>query len=152
MKVLKGILVDHTKKENEYAETRFYVTKEDEVAKGDIFSVWAHGRLTYFKVKKVFAKYEYLASENDGVAIEDVMPVLNKLDTKSYNVFKFVLKKTKRLTACLEERVIDGKKQRELSDTIAALKGSAKAEVKAILDDLKALEEDPEAVMDAEQD
>lgn len=152
MKVLKGILVDHTKKENECAETRFYTTKEDEVAKDDIFSVWAHGRLAYFKVKKVFAKYEYLASENGGTAIEDVIPVLSKLDTKSYNVFKFVLKKTKRLTACLEERAIDGKKKRELANTIATLKGSAKAEVKSIMDDLKALDEDPEAVMAAEED
>lgn len=148
MKVLKGILVSHTKKENADAETRFYVTQEDEVAKGDIFAVWAHGKLTYFKVKKVFAKYEYLRSENGGVELEDVPQALNRIDFKSYNILKAVAAKTKRLTAALQERIVDGKKARELADDLAGLKGEAKADAKALVDALKELEANPESALD----
>lgn len=150
MKVLKGILVNHTKKECDEAESRFYATQLDEVAKGDIFAVWAHGKLAFFKVKKVYAKYEYLSSENDGVALADLPVAMNRIDFHSYNVFKAVAAKTKRLTACLQERIVEGKKSRDLADIMATLKGEAKADVKAIVDAMKALETDPESALDEE--
>lgn len=148
MKVLKCLIVNHTKKEDYSSEVRFYVTKEDEVAKGDVFSVWAHGRLAYAKVQKVFAKYEYLKSENNGVALEDLPVAMNRVDTHSYNVFKAVAAKTKRLTACLQERLEDGKKTRAVSDALKELKGEAKADAQALIDALKALEENPESALE----
>lgn len=148
MKVLKCLIVDHTKKEDYSSEVRFYATNLDEVAKGDIFSVWAHGRLAYAKVQKVFAKYEYLKSENNGVALEDIPVAMNRIDTKSYNIFKAVAAKTKRLTACLQERLEDGKKNRALADALKELKGEAKADAQALIDALKALEENPETALE----
>lgn len=148
MKVLKCLIVNHTKKEDYSSEVRFYVTKEDEVAKGDVFSVWAHGRLAYAKVQKVFAKYEYLKSENNGVALEDLPVAMNRVDFHSYNVFKAVAAKTKRLTACLQERLEDGKKTRAVSDALKELKGEAKADAQALIDALKALEENPELALE----
>ena len=148
MKVLKCLIVNHTKKEDYSSEVRFYVTKEDEVAKGDVFSVWAHGRLAYAKVQKVFAKYEYLKSENNGVALEDLPVAMNRVDFQSYNVFKAVAAKTKRLTACLQERLEDGKKTRAVSDALKELKGEAKADAQALIDALKALEENPESALE----
>lgn len=150
MKVLKTVLVNHTKKESDDAEVRFYATQLDEVAKGDIFSVWAHGKLAYAKVKKVYARYEYLASENNGVSLEDLPQAMNQIDFKSYNIFKAVAAKTKRLTAVLQERLLDGRKEKELADAMANLKGQTKVDVKAILDDLKALEANPESALDNE--
>lgn len=150
MKVLQGVLVSHTKKENTDAETRFYKTQLDEVAKGDIFAVWAHGKLTFFKVKKVFAKYEYIKSENGGVALEDVPQTLNRIDFKSYNILKAVSAKTKRLTAALQERIIEGKASRDLAADLASLKGESKADAKALLDALKELETNPESALDNE--
>lgn len=150
MKVLKCMLVDHTKKTPEYPETRFYTTELDEVAKGDIFSVWAHGKLAYAKVVKVFAKYEYLASDNNGVAREDLLPVLGRIDFKSYNVVKKVQAKLKRLTACLQERIVDGKGEKDIAEAVKGLKGEAKAEVGAILADIDALKANPESVLDDE--
>ena len=150
MKVLKCILVDHSKKESENAEVRFYTTELDEVAKGDIFSVWAHGKLTYAKVKKVFAKYEYLASDNNGVAREDLQPVLNRVDFKSYNVLKKVAAKMKRLQACLEERIIDGKNEKTIAEAVKGLKGEAKEEVAAILKEIEAIKANPDSVLDDE--
>lgn len=148
MKVLKCLIVNHTKKEDYSSEVRFYVTKEDEVAKGDVFSVWAHGRLAYAKVQKVFAKYEYLKSENNGVALEDLPVAMNRVDFHSYSVFKAVAAKTKRLTACLQERLEDGKKTRAVSDALKELKGEAKADAQALIDALKALEENPESALE----
>lgn len=148
MKVLKCLIVDHTKKEDYSSEVRFYTTNLDEVAKGDIFSVWAHGRLAYAKVQKVFAKYEYLKSENNGVALEDIPVAMNRIDTKSYNIFKAVAAKTKRLTACLQERLEDGKKNRALADALKELKGEAKADAQALINALKALEENPETALE----
>lgn len=150
MKVLKTVLVNHTKKESDDAEVRFYATQLDEVAKGDIFSVWAHGKLAYAKVKKVYARYEYLASENNGVSLDDLPQAMNRIDFKSYNIFKAVAAKTKRLTAVLQERLLDGRKEKELADAMANLKGQTKVDVKAILDDLKALEANPESALDNE--
>lgn len=150
MKVLKTVLVNHTKKESDDAEVRFYVTQLDEVCKGDIFAVWAHGKLAYAKVKKVYARYEYLASENNGVALDDVPQAMNRIDFKSYNIFKAVAAKTKRLTAILQERLLDGRKEKELADAMAGLRGQTKIDVKAICDELKAIEADPESALDNE--
>ena len=113
-----------------------------------MFSVWAHGRLAYAKVQKVFAKYEYLKSENNGVALEDLPVAMNRVDFHSYNVFKAVAAKTKRLTACLQERLEDGKKTRAVSDALKELKGEAKADAQALIDALKALEENPELALE----
>ena len=148
MKVLKCLIVNHTKKEDLSDEVRFYVTKEDEVAKGDIFAVWAHGRLAYAKVQKVFAKYEYLKAENNGTALEDIPQAMNRIDFRSYNIFKAMAAKTKRLTACLQERLEDGKKNRSLADALKELKGEAKADAQALLDAIKSLEENPEAALE----
>lgn len=148
MLVMKGILVQHTKKENEDAEVRFYTTNVEEVLKGDIFAVWAHGKLAFFKVQKVFAKYEYLKAENGGVALEDVPMAMTRIDTKSYNVFKIVAAKTKRLTAALQERIEEGRKGRAFADALAELKGEKKAEAKALMDAIKALEENPESALE----
>lgn len=147
MKVLKCILVNHTKKEPDCPETRFYVTDIDEVAKGDIFAVWAHDKLSYAKVKKVFAKYEYLASDNNGVAREDLPIALGRIDLKRYNVFKKVQAKLNRLQACLEERIIEGKVGKNIDEAAKSLKGEAKAEVNAILAAIKQVKEDPESVL-----
>lgn len=148
MLVMKGILVQHTKKENDNAEVRFYKTELAEVAKSDIFAVWAHGKLAFFKVQKVFAKYEYLKAENGGVALEDVPMAMTRIDTKSYNLFKIVGAKTKRLTAALQERIEEGRKGRALADALTELKGEKKAEAKALLDALKVLEENPESALE----
>lgn len=150
MKVLKTILVDHTKKEPEFAEVRFYVTDLDEVTKGDIFAVWAHGRLAYAKVKKVFAKYEYLASDNDGIAREDLPWALNRIDLTSYNVFKAATAKMKRLQACLQERIVDGKAEKTIAEAMKGLKGEAKKEVEAILKDIATLEANPESALESD--
>lgn len=150
MKVLKCIMVDHTKKEPANPETRFYVTELDEVCKGDIFSVWAHGKLAYAKVKKVFAKYEYLSSDNGGVAREDLPVALNRIDFKSYNVFKKVTAKMKRLEACLQERIVDGRNEKTVAEAIKELKGEAKKEVAEILKQIEAIKADPEAVLEDE--
>lgn len=150
MKVLKTVLVNHTKKESDCAETRYYVTQLDEVAKGDIFAVWAHGKLGFAKVKKVYARYEYLASENNGVALDDLPQAMTRIDFKSYNIFKAVAAKTKRLTAALQERLLDGRKEKEMADAMSGLKGQTKIDVKAIMDDLKAIEENPELALDDE--
>lgn len=147
MKVLKCLLVDHTKKEDCSDEIRFFVTELDEVAKGDIFSVWAHGRLAYAKVKQVYAKYEYLASENNGIAREDLPVAMNRIDFKSYNIFKKMGAKMKRLEACLQERLVDGKKKQTVAEAMKGLKGEAKAEVEAILKNIANLEADPESVL-----
>ena len=148
MFVLKTVLVNHTKKEDANAEVRYYVTQEKEVAKGDIFSVWAHGRLAYAKVQKVFAKYEYLKAENNGIALEDLPVTMNRIDTRSYNVFKAVMAKTKRLTACLQERLEEGKKARTFADAFKELKGEAKADAQALMDAMKALDENPESALE----
>lgn len=147
MKVLKTILVNHTKKEPEYAETRFYVTELDDVAKGDVFSVWAHGKLTYAKVKQVMEKHEYLSTENGGTMREDLPIAMNRIDTTTYQINKKAQSELKRLNACLQERIIEGKYQAAIDATIKALTGEAKDEVKAILAKIKGIETDPCSVL-----
>lgn len=149
MKVLKGILVDHSKKTYTDAETRFYSTTVEDVQKDDVFSVWAHGRLTYFKVTQVMETYEYLPVENGGVALEDVSVALNRIDFKQYIVAKKVLEKTKRIRACLAERVKEATEQKQFAELIKnATTTESKAEIKALQDQLKALVENPESVLE----
>lgn len=149
MKILQGILVDHSKKTYADAETRFYSTTVEDVVKDDVFSVWAHGRLTYFKVQKVMETYEYLPVENGGVALEDVAVALNRIDFKQYIVSKKVLEKTKRIRACLAERVKEATEQKQFAELIkSATTTESKAEIKALQDQLKALVENPESVLE----
>ena len=148
MKIMKGILVDHSKKVNPDAETRFYKTTLDDVAVDDVFSVWAHGRLTYFKVKTVLDTFECLPAENCGTALEDVSIALNKVDFKAYNVTKAALAKTKRIKACIAERIAEGKAKKELDDLIKATTGDEKESIKALMAQLKALSDNPESALE----
>ena len=149
MKVMKGILVNHTTKTPDCAEQRFYTTTVEDVAKDDVFAVWAHGRLSFFKVKSVMETYEYLPAENGGVKLEDVSNALNRIDFKAYNVAKKVLEKTKRIRACIAERLAEAKESQQIADLIkTASTTERKAEIKALQDQLKALAENPESVLD----
>ena len=148
MKVLKTVLVNHSKNESAEAETRFYRTDLDEVANGDIFAVWAHGKLAYAKVKKVFNKYEYLKAENGGVELDDVPFALNRIDFKSYNLFKAVSAKTKRLTSALKERIEEMKEKKTLKDVLAGTTKEIRTDVDAILADIEALKANPESALE----
>lgn len=148
MKVLKGTLVDHTVKEDLGEGTRFYTTNDETIVKGDIVSVWAHGRLGYFKVKKVLETFEYLSAENNDIELEDVSLALNKVDTTSYNIHKAFLAKKKRIEACIAERVAEGAMNKMTDEAIKAVSPEKKAEIKALQDQLKALIADPKTALD----
>lgn len=148
MKVLKGILVTHTKEEPSDKEVRFYATQEDEVATGDIFSVWAHSKLAYFKVKKVYASYEYIKAENEGIELLDLPQTVGYIDVRGYNIFKAVAAKTKRLTSALHERIDEAKKSKDLTEVITSIRGKKKADITALVDALKTLETDPESALE----
>ena len=148
MKVLKGTLVNHTVKEDLSNEVRFYKTTDDTIAKGDIVSVWAHGRLGFFKVKSVLDTFEYLASENNDVDLEDVSLALNKVDTKEYNINKAFLTKKKRLEACITERIAEGNFKKLVDDGIKGVSADKKAEIKALQAKLEALKANPESALE----
>ena len=149
MKVMKGILVNHTVKTPDCAEQRFYTTTVEDVKKDDVFAVWAHGKLAYFKVKAVMETYEYLPSENAGVKLEDVSVALNRIDFKAYTVSKKVLEKTKRIRACIAERLAEAKESQQIAELIkTADTTERKAEIKALQDQLKALAENAESVLE----
>lgn len=148
MKVLNGVLVDHTKKVDCDAEERFYLTTDDSVKKGDIFSVWAHGRLAYFKVTKVMEKYEYLKAENDFVELENIPFALTKIDFEAYNVNKAYVAKRARIVACLKERVAESGLDSDLDAQVKGLKGDAKKDADALVAALKALDADPKTALE----
>lgn len=147
MKVLKGIIVNHTVKEDLTDEVRFYKTNDDTIVKDDIVSVWAHGRLSYMKVKNVLDTFEYLASENGGTLLEDVSLALNKLDTSAYNINKAYLAKKKRIEACIAERISEGVFNNKVAEAIKGVSASKKAEIKALQAQLSALEADPSTAL-----
>jgi len=146
--ILKGVLVSHTKDEPDSKEFRFYATSEKEVAKGDIFSVWAHSKLAYFKVKEVYAEYEYIKAENGGTQISDIPLTIGKVDIKNYNIFKAVAAKTKRLMSALHERMDEVKGAKDVGEVLKIAKGSQKAGISALVAQIKALEEDPESALE----
>lgn len=148
MKVLNGVLVDHTKKVGCDAEERFYLTTDDSVKKGDIFSVWAHGRLAYFKVMNVMEKYEYLKAENDFVELENIPFALTKIDFEAYNVNKAYVAKRARIIACLKERVAESGLDSDLDAKVKGLKGDAKKDADALVAALKALDADPKTALE----
>lgn len=148
MKVLNGVLVDHTKKVGCDAEERFYLTTDDSVKKGDIFSVWAHGRLAYFKVMNVMEKYEYLKAENDFVELENIPFALTKVDFEAYNVNKAYVAKRARIVACLKERVAESGLDSDLDAKVKGLKGDAKKDADALVAALKALDADPKTALE----
>lgn len=148
MKVLNGVLVDHTKKVDSDAEERFYLTADDSVKKGDIFSVWAHGRLAYFKVMQVMEKYEYLKAENDFVELENIPFALTKIDFEAYNVNKAYVAKRARIVACLKERVAESGLDSDLDAKVKGLKGDAKKDADALVAALKALDADPKTALE----
>ena len=147
MKVLKGIIVNHTIKEDLTDEVRFYTTNDDTIAKGDIVSVWAHGRLNFLKVKNVLDTFEYLSAENDGIALEDVPVAMNKVDTTSYATHKAYLSKKKRIEACIKERIAEGAFIKMANDAMKAVSADKKAEIKALQAQLSALEADPSSAL-----
>ena len=148
MKVLNGVLVNHTKKVDCDAEERFYLTADDSVKKGDIFSVWAHGRLAYFKVMNVMEKYEYLKAENDFVELENIPFALTKIDFEAYNVNKAYVAKRARIIACLKERVAESVLDSDLDAKVKGLKGDAKKDADALVAALKALDADPKIALE----
>ena len=148
MKVLNGVLVNHTKKVDCDAEERFYLTADDSVKKGDIFSVWAHGRLAYFKVMNVMEKYEYLKAENDFVELENIPFALTKIDFEAYNVNKAYVAKRARIVACLKERVAESGLDSDLDAQVKGLKGDAKKDADALVAALKALDADPKTALE----
>lgn len=148
MKVLNGVLVNHTKKVFDDAEERFYLTVDDSVKKGDIFSVWAHGRLAYFKVMNVMEKYEYLKAENDFVELENIPFALTKIDFEAYNVNKAYVAKRARIIACLKERVAESGLDSDLDAKVKGLKGEAKKDADALVAALKALDADPKTALE----
>ena len=148
MKVLNGVLVNHTKKVDSDAEERFYLTADDSVMKGDIFSVWAHGRLAYFKVMNVMEKYEYLKAENDFVELENIPFALTKVDFEAYNVNKAYVAKRARIVACLKERVAESGLDSDLDAKVKGLKGDAKKDADALVAALKALDADPKTALE----
>lgn len=148
MKVLNGVLVNHTKKVFDDAEERFYLTADDSVKKGDIFSVWAHGRLAYFKVMNVMEKYEYLKAENDFVELENIPFALTKVDFEAYNVNKAYVAKRARIVACLKERVAESGLDSDLDAKVKGLKGDAKKDADALVSALKALDADPKTALE----
>ena len=93
--------------------------------------------------------YEYLPSENDGIKLEDVSVALNRIDFKAYTVAKKVLEKTKRIRACIAERLAEAKESQQIAELIkTANTTERKAEIKALQDQLKALAENPESVLE----
>lgn len=148
MKVLKGTLVDHTTKEDLGNETRFYKTTDESIAKNDIVVVWAHGRLGFMKVKAILETFEYLASENNDTILEDVPLALNKVNNEEYKINKAFLAKKRRIEACIEERIEDGKIEMEISEAIKEVTPEKKEEIKALQAQLKALIADPKSALD----
>lgn len=139
MKVLKGILTNHTVDNTLMKEVRFFVTTETEPKAGDIFSVWAHSKLSYLKVTDVYEKYEYLKAENNGVDFEHLPLALNRIDFDAYKATKEKRAKKDRLVACLNERIAEGAKDAEVTELIKKATGDAKAEIKALKDQIEAL-------------
>ena len=142
MKVLKGILTDHTVSNSLPKETRFYVTTETEPKAGDIFSVWAHSKLAYFKVTDVYEKFEYLKAENGGVDFEHLPLTLNRIDLDAYKATKEKRAKKDRLLACLKERIDEGTRDANIDELISKAKGVAKEEIKTLKAQIKALDEE----------
>ena len=142
MKVLKGVLTDHTVKSDLPKEVRFYVTTETEPKVGDIFSVWAHSRLAYFKVTDVFEKFEYLKAENGGVDFEHLPLTLTRIDVEAYKATKEKRAKKDRLMACLKERIAESERDNAINKLVSEATGSSKAEIKALKDQIKALDEE----------
>ena len=140
MKVLKGVLTDHTVSNGLPKETRFYVTTVEDVKAGDIFSVWAHSKLAYFKVTDIYEKFEYLKAENGGVDFEHLPLTLNRVDLDSYKATKEKRAKKDRLIACLKERIAESERDNSINKLIAEATGSSKTEIKALKDQIKALD------------
>lgn len=142
MKVVKGILTDHTVSNSLPKEVRFFVTTETEPKAGDLFSVWAHSKLSYLKVTDVYEKFEYLKSENNGVDFEHLPLTLNRIDLDAYKATKEKRAKKDRLLACLKERMEEGVRDANIDEMIAKAKGDAKEEIKALKAQIKALDEE----------
>lgn len=145
--VMFGNLVNKTGKNSVDGEARVY-TFQGDVAKGDVFSVWAHSELAYFKVKKAINKFEYVSSDNNGVALSDLKPVIQKIDFKSYNLAKKFTAKMRGYLAALHERCEEAKAKGDIEDVIKSLKGEKKADVQALVDAIEALKADPESVLE----
>ena len=142
MKVLKGVLTNHTVNSDLPKEVRFYVTTVEDVKEGDIFSVWAHSRLAYFKVTNVYEKFEYLKAENGGVDFEHLPLTLTRINVDEYKATKEKRAKKDRLLACLKERIAESERNNAIDELIAGAKGTAKTEIKALKDQIKALDEE----------
>lgn len=145
--IMFGNLITKTGKNAVDGEARVYTFNGD-VAKGDVFSVWAHSELSYFKVKKVINKFEYVSSDNNGVALSDLKPVIQKVDFKSYNLAKKFTVKMRGYLAALHERCEEAKAKGDIENVIKSLKGEKKADVQALVDAIEALKANPESVFE----
>lgn len=148
MKVIKGILVNHTVKEDLTDEVRFYQTADDSIVKGDVVVVWAHGRLAFLKVKSVLDTFEYLSAENDGIELENVSLAMTKIDTTAYKVNKAFLAKKHRLEACINERIAEGAYDTMVAEGIKKVSAEKKAEIKALKEKLDAMIADPASALE----
>lgn len=148
MKVIKGILVNHTTKEDLDGEVRFYQTTDDSIVKGDVVVVWAHGRLSFLKVKNVLDTFEYLAAENAGIELENVSLAMTKVDTNAYKVNKAFLAKKHRLEACINERIAEGAYDNMVAEGIKKVSADKKAEIKALKDKLDTLIANPATALE----
>lgn len=150
MQVLKTILVNHTKKEPMETEVRFYRTDLDPVAKGDVFSVWAHGKLAYAKVVDVYTSATYLKADNGFTEINDIPYAMNRLVTEFYKLNKAYTEKMNHLKAVLDERVAEARAAKEQAEILksVAVKGKVPADVKAILDAINALKSNPASALE----
>lgn len=141
-KVLKGILVNHTKKEVAGAEVRFY-THEGDVEVGDIFTVYAHSQLCNFKVKEIMETAEYLSCENRGTPLSKVMPVLDvkdngSLDMDRYKTTKEALAFVDRQKMILAERLADAERAKAVKDAVKETGDKSIAELLKTITDVEA--------------
>lgn len=144
--VMFGNLVT-SNKTTDKGEARVYTFNGD-VAKGDIFSVWAHSKLAYFKVSKVINKYEYVSTDNGGVALSDLKPAIQKVDLSGYRLAKAFTAKIRGYMAALHERLDEAKAKGDVENIIKSLKGEKKADVQALVDAIEALKADPSSALE----
>lgn len=120
--VIKGFLCNHTIKDPEIKETRFFtILAKEKPEIGTIFSVWAHAKLAYIKTTEVLDTYEYLSESNNFIPLNKVRPVICEINTDNYKQIKQDKDRKDKFKQILKERIEEKKLEKEFSDTLKSI-------------------------------
>ena len=140
--VIGGIVKTSIEKVDKDAELVAYCY-EGEAAKDDLFCVIHDKKLAYLKATRVINRFEYVASKYNGVKLDDLKFVIQRVDIDGYKFGRKVRARIKELQTALAERIDEARTAKGLEEVVGGLKGQKKTDIQALMAMIDQLKENP---------